>query len=207
MITTLDHNGYPISEVDELLAAHAGISIQRSTSIPRTGDRFVDGAWVSEPDQRGTWHDPATMDVVHLAERGAEPPPGWVHGEPPQKKPKPLAELRAEAWSRIKRARDAAEFGPFVWGGHTFDGDAVSLSRLGQALEAARFAIATNDAAFTQPWKLANNAWITLTATQVFEVYRARAQNTLDAHLHAEALRMQVDAATSAEQLDAITWE
>jgi hypothetical protein len=120
--------------------------------------------------------------------------------------PRTITDLRDAAWARIKAARDAAEFSTFTWSGHTFDSDEISFGRLSQALEAARFAIATNDTAFAQPWKLADNTWITLSAQQVFEVYRARGLNTLNAHLHAEALRQQIDAATRAEQLATITW-
>lgn len=131
--------------------------------------------------------------------------PAVAEDAPP---PVTLAVARAQTWQRIKAARDAAEFGPFVWDGHIFDGDAISLSRLSQALEAARDAKFTGDAGFSQPWKLADNTWVTLTADQVFQVYRARGQNTLNSHLHAEALRAQIyaETTTTAEQLDAITW-
>ena len=117
-----------------------------------------------------------------------------------------ITAARSDAWARIKAARDAAEFGTFGWAGHIFDGDELSFGRLSQALEAARFAITASDTTFTQPWKLADNSWITLTAQQVFEVYRARGLNTLNAHLHAEALRQQIDAATTITDLDAIQW-
>ena len=117
-----------------------------------------------------------------------------------------LSEGRAQAWARIKSARESMEFGPFVWGVHTFDGDEVSRSRLGIALEGAKEAIAAGDTAWSKPWKLANNAVITLSAPDLVEVVRAHGENMEAAHATAGVLAYFIDAATTPEELEAIQW-
>ncbi|WP_159917879.1 DUF4376 domain-containing protein [Pantoea sp. 18069] len=115
--------------------------------------------------------------------------------------PRTLLELRAARWDEIKLARDAAEFGGFVWAGSRFDSDAVSQSRLrGAAQEAAQLPT------FARVWTLADNTFRELNAAGMTAVVAA-----LDAHIdrqHALAreLRMQINAATNAAQLAGIRW-
>jgi hypothetical protein len=117
-----------------------------------------------------------------------------------------LTEGRAQSWSRIKSARKSAEFGPFVWGGHVFDGDEVSRSRFGVALEGAKEAISAGNTTWSKPWKLANNAVIMLSAPDLVEVVRAHGENMEAAHATAGVLSYFIDAATTPEELEAIQW-
>ena len=117
-----------------------------------------------------------------------------------------LTEGRAQAWSRIKSARESMEFGPFVWGGHVFDGDEVSRGRFGVALEGAKEAIAAGNTTWTKPWKLANNTAITLTAPELLDVVRAHGDNMEQAHVTAAILAYFIDTATTPEELEAIQW-
>ena len=117
-----------------------------------------------------------------------------------------LTEGRSQASARIKAARDSMEFGPFTCNGVVFDGDAVSRSRLGVALEGAKEAIAAGDTAWTKPWKLANNTAITLTAPELLDVVRAHGDNMEQAHVTAAILAYFIDTATTPEELEAIQW-
>ena len=117
----------------------------------------------------------------------------------------PMSEARAEAWSRIKSARESVEFGPFVWGGQTFDGDSESQRRIQGAAQLATLAQATGQP-FSIDWTLADNTQATLTATEMIGVGVALGQHVNGAHGIARTLRTQIDAATTPEELEAIQW-
>jgi hypothetical protein len=110
------------------------------------------------------------------------------------------------AWSRIKGARDAAEFGVFTWSGHTFDGDESAQRRLAMAEQAAQRAVAAGLSP-TIDWTLADNTAVTLSAQDVIAAFAAMTDNIRAAHDKARALRAQIEAATTVEQLEAITWD
>lgn len=120
----------------------------------------------------------------------------WVHN---------LSEARAQAWARIKSARESVEFGPFVWGGQTFDGDSESQRRIQGAAQLATLAQATGQP-FSIDWTLADNTQATLTAAEMIGVGMALGQHVNGAHGIARTLRTQIDAATTPEELEAIQW-
>lgn len=116
-----------------------------------------------------------------------------------------LDAAKATKWQAVKATRDAREFGPFSWGGHAFDGDRDAQRRLTVALEAAKEAIAAG-ATFSTFWKLADNTIVTLSAQDVVDVYRACGEHNIrDNHAAAAVKYAQIQAATTLEQLDAIT--
>jgi len=116
-----------------------------------------------------------------------------------------LTEGRAQAWARIKAARESMEFGPFVWDGQTFDGDSESQRRIQGAAQLATLAQATGQP-FSIDWTLADNTQATLTATEMIGVGVALGQHVNGAHGIARTLRTQIDAATTPEELEAIQW-
>ena len=116
-----------------------------------------------------------------------------------------LSEDRAQAWSRIKSARESVEFGPFVFGGQTFDGDSESQRRIQGAAQLATLAQATGQP-FSIDWTLADNTQATLTAAEMIGVGVALGQHVNGAHGIARTLRTQIDAATTPEELEAIQW-
>lgn len=116
-----------------------------------------------------------------------------------------LSEDRAQAWSRIKSARESVEFGPFAWGGQTFDGDSESQRRIQGAAQLATLAQATGQP-FSIDWTLADNTQATLTAAEMIGVGVALGQHVNGAHGIARTLRTQIDAATTPEELEAIQW-
>lgn len=116
----------------------------------------------------------------------------------------PLAAAKEAKWTSVKAARDAREFGPFTWNGHTFDGDRDAQRRLTVALEAAKESIAAGTT-FSTFWKLADNTIVTLSAQDVVDVYRACGEHNIrDNHADAAAKYALIQAATTIEDLDAI---
>lgn len=115
-----------------------------------------------------------------------------------------LEAAKAAKWQSVKTERDAREFGPFTWNGHTFDGDRDAQRRLTVALEAAKESIASGSE-FSTFWKLADNTIISLSAQDVVAVYRAYGEHNIrDNHAEAAAKYAQIQAATTIEELDAI---
>lgn len=119
--------------------------------------------------------------------------------------PRTLEDLKAAQWALIKRARDAAEQAGFVWDGSTFDCDPLSQSRIqGGALMATTALL--NSAPFGIDWTLADNTTRTLDAAQMIAVGLAMGQHIDATHQIGRALRAQIDAATTAEEISAVEW-
>ncbi len=203
-IYVLDGDGYVLSELSDMAVRLGVLPGPNSTSVPRTGNRFVGGEWINEPDNRGDWYDPITNHVLTITARGESPPGGYIAGKPPAKS---LAAARAQKKDEFMAAREAAEFGTFAWGGHTFDADMASRMRLQQAFAGAQEAIATNDTTWEQPWKTVSGAAVVLDAQDVVAVYRQACYVTKLSHAVAEMLCVFVDTlATTVEDVEAVQW-
>jgi len=119
--------------------------------------------------------------------------------------PRTLEDLKAAQWALIKRARDAAEQAGFVWDGSSFDCDPTSQSRIqGGALMATTALL--NSAPFAIEWTLADNTTRTLDAAQMIAVGLAMGQHIDSTHQIGRALRAQLAAATTAEEVAAVEW-
>ena len=119
--------------------------------------------------------------------------------------PRTLSDLKDQKWSELKAARDSFEFGSFVSGDHEFDSDQISQQRIGQAAQGAMFAISVG-APFTQDWTLKDNSVVTFDAQQMIGVALAMGHHIGYAHTHSRQLRAAVEAATTAEEVEAINW-
>jgi hypothetical protein len=113
-----------------------------------------------------------------------------------------LADFKSAQWATIKQARELAEFGGFVWDGSLFDSDAISQQRIQGLVH-----IANLDPSMTVGWTLADNTTRTLTSADGIAVGIALAAHVNTQHVKARALREQIDAATTPEAVQAITWE
>ena len=116
-----------------------------------------------------------------------------------------LDELKTAKWEKIKATRDAEERSPLPYMGALFDFDDTSSERLNWALEAARSAQALG-ATFSVNWTTADNATITMTASDIIGLPIAVAQRSDALHQKARALRAAIDAATTAEEVAAVSW-
>ena len=104
-------------------------------------------------------------------------------------------------WSEIKQARDAEEFGTFVWNDHTFDCDEVSQRRIQGAVQ-----LAALDTSIVMDWTLADNTVQTFNATELQQIGQALGAHVNACHVKARGLRDQINAAESEAELSVISW-
>lgn len=114
----------------------------------------------------------------------------------------PLDELKLAKRAEINQARDAAEQGGFEYLGKTFDSDQISAQRISMAAQA--MALAPEGTTIT--WTCQDNTTIDLTAQELVGLVVALAEWSNTCHQKATALKAQIDAAKTAEELEKITW-
>lgn len=112
-----------------------------------------------------------------------------------------LEQKKQDKWAEIKAARTAQEFGSFEWGGYTFQCDEVSQRRIQGAVQLAML-----DPALTLDWTLADNTVQTFTAAEFEAIGQALAAHVGQCHERGRILRQEIDAATSEQDLEAISW-
>ena len=117
--------------------------------------------------------------------------------------PKPtLDELKSKKRAEMNQARDAAEQGGFEYMGKVFDSDQVSCIRISSAAQAMQYA--QDDATIT--WTTQDNSTIDLNKAQLMGLVVALAQHSNECHQKATALKAQIMACESQEELDKIMW-
>lgn len=119
--------------------------------------------------------------------------------------PRTLSDLKAAKWAEIKGCRDTAEFATFTYSGMVFDCDLDAQRRLTAYISISKSAIAAGQP-FAVEFILANNQVVTLTAQNFVGIELAKVQAVAAAFEHAAALRKQIEAATTAAELDALVW-
>ena len=119
--------------------------------------------------------------------------------------PRTLADLKAAQWALIKQARDAQEFGGFLHAGQRYDSDQISQQRIGQAAQLAMLSV-SNALPFSIQWTLEDNSVATLDALQMIAVGVVMGEHINVAHSHSRELRLALDAANSANEIDAVVW-
>lgn len=112
-----------------------------------------------------------------------------------------LESLKARKVAALRTTREAVVDGGFVWDGSTFDSDQVSQTRLlGLRVEAT-------SASYTpKTWRLADNSWRMLSATDALAVWDALRVHIETAFLRFAQREAAVATATTAEEVDAVTW-
>lgn len=116
-----------------------------------------------------------------------------------------LAERKAEKWNAMKRARSAFEFGGFTWDGSAFDSDPASQSRIQGAAQLALLAQQAGQP-FSIDWTLQTNDVRTLSGADVIAVGMAMGQHIATAHAIGRSLRDAIEAATTIEALEQLSW-
>lgn len=112
-----------------------------------------------------------------------------------------LDKAKSQRWSQIKQDRDTDEFGSFEWGGYTFQCDEVSQRRIQGAVQ-----LAAIDDTMTLDWTLADNSVQTFTAAEYVQIGVALANHVSQCHERGRILRLQINDATTQEELEAIVW-
>lgn len=109
---------------------------------------------------------------------------------------------KLEAKQKITEARNTAESQGFSAFGKVFDSDASSIQRISLAVQAAQ---AVGES-FSIEWTCQDNSTITLdySMMQALPAFMAQAGNAL--HVKARALKDQIDAAETLEEIEAIVW-
>jgi hypothetical protein len=102
----------------------------------------------------------------------------------------------------MKAARDAAERSTFTWNGHTVDAD---MARLNGAATSVMIAQAQGYN-YSDTWTLADNSTLSVTGSDILSMGLALAAHVSACHAHGRALRQQILACTTKEQVDAIEW-
>ena len=105
----------------------------------------------------------------------------------------------------LKTTRSDKEASSFTWDGSAFDCDPVSQSRIQGAVQLATLSISSSTQ-FSIDWTLADNSVRTLSASDMVQVGVAMGQHIISTHAVYRSLKADIEAATTAEQINAITW-
>jgi len=115
--------------------------------------------------------------------------------------PRTLDDLKSAQWTQIKQARTNAEYAGFTWDGSTFDSDAISQNRITGAVTLAQLS-----SAFTIDWTLATNQVRTLNQSEMLQVGAALGVHVQTQFAKGQSLRVQIDAATTQAEVEAVVW-
>lgn len=117
-----------------------------------------------------------------------------------------IADIKDLKVAQLKQARDATEYGTFTYAGFVLDGDAAAQRRLAGLVSAAKAAIAAGQT-FTTTFILADNTTTEFTAEDFIGIEMAKIWQVDAAFTRYRDLRARVEAATTVEELDAISWD
>lgn len=125
--------------------------------------------------------------------------PAWVEND------STIDACRQRRWALIKAARDAALAGGFTFGCARFDSDAVSIGRITGAAMLAMMAVAAGEP-YSVTWVLADNTTRTLDGAGTMALGAAAGLHVQRIVDQGQALREQLDAATSHPAIEAVVW-
>ena len=154
---------------------------------PDTLDAWWDGGqWMGKGDRPNAW---AAWDVQAKQ---------WTD-------PRNLPALKAAQWEVIKAERMAREYSTFVWDGSEFDCDRDGTGKVLGAVQTALIAAQANQP-FSIDWTLADNTVRTLSGADMIGAGMALSAQVSSIYDTARLLREQIEAATTAEEVQAVTW-
>lgn len=134
---------------------------------------------------------------------------GWCYrdGEvvPSVPLPPTFAVLKTQKWEEIKEARDRCEAGGCSTSHGRAQTDEASQRKSAGASLMATIAISAGEP-YSITWTMEDNSDVTLDAQGMIGLGVAIGQHVADCHARGRELRALIDAATTAEQLDAIQW-
>lgn len=109
--------------------------------------------------------------------------------------------LRARRWAALREQRNNLEVSPLQVDGMLFDVDERAVARIGLALKEAELT-----PGWSEPWTLADDSISTITAPVLMRVLLALAARSRRLHRAGRALRQQLAEATTAADIEAVTW-
>lgn len=121
--------------------------------------------------------------------------------------PRPLADVKAARREQINAWRDAADSGTFSFAGHVFEADAMSLARI-NVVAVSRLKHDALPEWFPGFWKSVDNAYVPLPDLATWDAfYAAMSAQGAANFARSEELKARLEAATTAQEVEAITWE
>ena len=105
-----------------------------------------------------------------------------------------IDDVQNQKWVEIKLERDAFEFGGFEFEGNVYDSDQVSQGRIMGAAAAG----------VDQVWTLAGNTTVSLTASQLQQLYATLQAHIASAHERGRIARQLIYEAKTKEEVEAI---
>lgn len=136
---------------------------------------------------------PLSISDDNLQELGVE----VIHAE------EPIENIRARKIVELKRRRDMAEVEPIAYNGHNFDYDDKARDRINAAI----IALELQGEGATIEWTTADNADTPVTANDLKMIIAAVAARSNKLHTAYRTAKAQVEAAGTAEEVEAVTME
>ena len=112
-----------------------------------------------------------------------------------------LTGAKREAWIRVKLSREADECSTFTWDSNTFQCDEHSQRKLMLTMQRALI-----DSSLSMAWTLADNTVKTFSSADYLNIGTAMSTHIDACHVKAKDLRIKINAATTQDELDAITY-
>lgn len=182
--------------------------IQRTCE--RHGWRFVEiapGARVSDISHYvvGGQLVAYTPDQLHARQNPPHPRCRWSKAEMRWIDLRSLDEIKADRWTAIKAARDAAEAAGFDTPFGRFDSDPASQGKIIGAVTAAQLALGVG-APWQIDWTLQDNTVVRLDAPAMIAVGQALMVHVDAVHERGRTLREAIDAAQTAAEVETVSW-
>lgn len=114
----------------------------------------------------------------------------------------PLEVIKQRKISELKYQRDMAEVEPIIYQGYSFDYDSKARDRINAAIIALELQGANADIA----WTTADNQDVSVTAADLRAIVAAVAVRSNALHIKYRSLKAQVQACSSAGDVEAIKW-
>lgn len=149
-----------------------------------------------------TWKEPLNEKEGYKIKWNGE---AWEYEEipvPPEPEPPTLEEVKEQKINELKAVRDAKEMEPVLYAEHKFDFDSKSYERI----TAAIYALDLQGETSTINWTLADNSSTPVTANDLRGVIAAAAVRSDALHTAYRALKSQVQAAETVDDVNNITW-
>lgn len=113
----------------------------------------------------------------------------------------PIENIRARKIIELKRQRDAAEVEPIAYGGHLYDYDSKARDRIAAAI----IALDVQGEGAKISWTTADNEDAVVTAQDLRMIIASVAARSNALHTAYRAAKAQVEAASTAEEVEAVT--
>lgn len=147
------------------------------------------------------------LDGVHLLE-GNKPSPNYTFNYTTKQweDPRSLEQFKDAKWEQIKQARAMAISSPLSTPYGTFDADPKARQNITDAILMVQ-TLEAKGLPSGIDFTLADNEVVTLTASEMAEVGLTLGARVQAAHTQSRTLRTDIYSATTAEEVEAISWQ